>query len=165
MKHLKYLKYVIIHKFFVMIECFRNGLYYRGLAHDMSKFRLSEWFPYVNFFYGETAKPRRDSTGYYKPTDTGDKKFDFSWLLHQKRNDHHWQYWILPEDDGGLKVLEMSNNAVLEMLCDWYGASVAQGNGKWDGVLKWYWANVHKMRLHSRTKKFVELYLKSKQLD
>jgi len=92
-KHIKYAKYVIRHKFFVMLECFKHGLIYRGLKHDISKFLPGEWFPYVEFFYGTKAKQVRDETGYYKPTDTGNKAFDFAWLLHQKRNDHHWQWW------------------------------------------------------------------------
>ena len=104
MKYLKYAWYIIKHKWYVMIECFKVGLYWQGITHDLSKLLPDEWFPYANYFYGFK---KRDETGYYKPTDTGDKAFDFAWLLHQKRNPHHWQWWILPEDDGGTKILEM----------------------------------------------------------
>lgn len=100
-KHLKYLKYVLRHKWFVFLACLDYGLIWRGIKHDWHKFLPSEWFPYVNFFYGKTGKPiqRRDSTGYYKPTDTGDAQFDFAWFLHQKRADHHWQWWVLVRDE------------------------------------------------------------------
>jgi hypothetical protein len=165
MRHLKYLKYVLRHKWFVMVECFRHGLYYRGIKHDISKFFPSEWIPYTNFFYGKSGssiKSKRDSTGYYKPTDTGDKAFDFAWFIHQKRNDHHWQWWVLLEDGGGFKILEMSVNAVFEMLCDWCGASKAQGHGGWEGVFAWYEANAHKMRLHPASRDLVESILKNK---
>jgi hypothetical protein len=131
------------------------GLWWRGLTHDLSKFRFSEWFPYAKYFYGTGVKPRRDSTGYYKPTDTGDNRFDFAWLLHQKRNDHHWQWWVLPEDAGGLKVLEMSKQARLEMICDWKGAGRAQGT---PDTKAWYIANKGKIRLGPQTRAWLEEY-------
>ena len=62
MKHLKYLCYVLRHKWYVFIECCKLGIPVRGLVHDLSKFRPSEWFPYANFIH----KPKqRDDTGYY----------------------------------------------------------------------------------------------------
>jgi hypothetical protein len=160
-KHLRYAAYVARHKWFVMLECWRQGLVVRGLAHDWHKLLPSEWSPYTEFFYG-AKEQRRDDTGYYKPTDTGDAAFDFAWLLHQKRADHHWQWWILPEDDGGEKLLPMSSDARLEMVCDWCGASIAQGHGGWSGVVKWYEANKNKMRLHPETRSWVEQFLGGK---
>ena len=134
------------------------------MTHDLSKFLPSEWFPYMNHFYGKKGgdiTKGRDETGYYKPTDTGDKVFDFAWLLHQKRNRHHWQWWILPEDEGGLKVLEMDEKDRLEMICDWVGAGKAQGHfpkggDRFTEVRKWYIKHKDKMNLHSNTRKWVE---------
>jgi hypothetical protein len=166
-KHFKYLWYVLKHKWYVGIECIKQGLFLRALIHDCSKFRPSEWFPYVNFFYGE-KEDVRDEIGYYKPTGTGDERFDFAWLLHQKRNDHHWQFFVLPEDEGGLKVLRMSKKARLEMVCDWCGASKAQGHGGWygpTGVLAWYDKHRSKMRLHEETRRWVEAFLNLKRLE
>jgi hypothetical protein len=87
MKFLKYLSYVLRHKWFVLVECWRVGLYWRGLVHDLSKFTWLEFTAYADFFYGAkdaAKKAKRDATGYYKPTDTGDARFDFAWLQHQK---------------------------------------------------------------------------------
>lgn len=69
--------------------------------HDMSKFSPDEFIPYARYFYDNRSdiNKGRDSTGYYKPTDTRDKAFDFAWLLHQKRNRHHWQWWMTPLDE------------------------------------------------------------------
>ena len=93
MKYLKYLNYLLRHKWYVGIECWKRGLYLYAFTHDLSKFSLDELVPYTNYFYGKGNKITRgrNKTGYYKPTDTGDKAFDFAWLLHQKRNKHHWQ--------------------------------------------------------------------------
>ncbi len=154
-KHFKYLSYVLRHKWFVFIECYKMGMLWLGIIHDWSKFLPSEWFPYVEHFHGkgEGIKTGRDETGYYKPTDTGDKAFDFAWLLHQKRNRHHWQWWILPEDDGGEIVMEMPVEYRLEMLCDWFGAGRAQGT---PDVTAWYNKNKDKMRLHPNTRQSIE---------
>jgi len=157
--HIKYLWYVIWHKWFVFCECCRMGIIWRGITHDMSKFLPSEWFPYVEYFYGSKAENPRDETGYYKPTDTGDEAFDFAWLLHQKRNRHHWQWWILPEDDGGTKVLRMQTKYVKEMLSDWCGASRAQGHGGWNGVREWYKKNRQKMQIYDSTRCWIEIFL------
>jgi len=128
-------------------------LYWQGLVHDLSKWRLSEFLPYAQFFYGQKP-PERNSTGYYKPNDTGNDAFDFAWLLHQKRNRHHWQFWVLPLDDGGVKILPMPDRYRLEMLCDWWGASMAQGyQGK---SATWYSANREKMQLHPDTREWIE---------
>jgi len=162
MKHLRYLAYVARHKWFVARACAQEGLLWRGIAHDWHKMLPSEWFPYVEFFYGKNAKPVKDETGYYKPTDTGNAAFDFAWLLHQKRADHHWQWWILPEDEGGEKVIEMSPEARLEMVCDWCGASMAQGHGGWRGVVTWYEQHAAKMRLGPTTRLWVETFLATK---
>lgn len=144
-------------------ECFREGMYWRGIIHDMSKFRPSEFFPYAKHFHNPDGSSTviRDKTGYYKPTDTGDKKFDFAWLLHQKRNRHHWQWWTLPEDDGGIKVLEMSRNDVREMICDWVGAGKAQGyvspkNDKYLETRAWYIKNKDNMILGTNTRRYIE---------
>lgn len=144
--HLKYLRYVLRHKWFVGIECFKVGLYWRGLTHDWHKFLPSEWAPYVHYFYGE-----RD-----------EEAFDFAWLQHQKRADHHWQWWMLPEDEGGTKILPMAPQAWLEMLCDWCGVSRTFGHGDWKATLKWYQTNKEKIKLHPDTRNWVEMYLLTK---
>jgi len=151
-KHLKYLSYVLRHKFFVFIECCKLGIPWLGIIHDWSKFLPSEWFPYVNYFYGNIKKGR-DETGYYKPYDTGDNKFDFAWLLHQKRNKHHWQWWLLPTDEEGLKIFEMPMKYRKEMLADWKGAGRAQGT---PDCQAWYLKNCKKIQLGNETRWWIE---------
>lgn len=155
MKYIKYINYVIRHKWYVMLECFKYGCYFQGVVHDMSKFLPSEFFPYTEHFYGKGIgmNEGRDETGYYKPTDTGDKAFDFAWLLHQKRNRHHWQWWVLPEDDGGVKVLEMPLKYRQEMVADWRGAGKALGT---PDTLKWYNKNRSRMVFGVITRNWVE---------
>ena len=156
MKYIRYLNYVLRHKWYVFLECCKVGIIWQGIIHDLSKLQLSEFIPYTNYFYGDNndISRGRDKTGYYKPYDTGNLAFDFAWLLHQKRNRHHWQWWILPKDEGGIKILDMPLKYRKEMLCDWRGAGRAQGFG--DNTDKWYEKNKNKMLLHRDTRKWIE---------
>jgi hypothetical protein len=157
-RHFQYAKYVFRHKWFVMLACFSRGLYWRGIVHDLSKFRPSEWFPYANFFYKPSGSKntKKNEAGYYKPTDTENAALDYAWLLHQKRNKHHWQWWCLPEDNGGIKVLPMPRKYALEMYCDWIGAGRAQGVSDWYCPERWYEANKAKMKLHEDTVRMLQ---------
>lgn len=137
---IKYLKYLIKHKYYVTVECFKRGLYWRGLTHDLSKFLPDEFIPYMKFFYGKEV------------TKDG---FDFAWLKHQKRNPHHWQWWILKEDSGKLKIFEMSKEYREEMLCDWHGAGKAI-IGKNSNTKEWYLKNKDKIIVGPETRRWIE---------
>jgi len=147
--HWRYLGYVVRHKWHVGVELFRRGLILRALFHDWDKFLPRMFFPYSRFFYKPDGTPqvRRDKTGYYKPSDTGDRDFDLAWLGHVRRSPHHWQYWVLPDEDGD-HVFPMGHNDVKEMVCDWIGAGLAQGK---PDVAEWWKRNQHKMQFAPET--------------
>lgn len=103
MKHIKYLRYVIRHKWFV----FRAGLKLRVpvvslILHDWTKFLPIEWTPYVDYFYGNYPKLSEihgDMRNQFTRTHEVVKgEFDRAWNHHQKANMHHWQYWLLTND-------------------------------------------------------------------
>lgn len=143
-KHLRYLRYVAKHKRYVYQEGRKLGVpILQLLTHDLSKFRPSEWVPYVNTFYG-TDKEKKASKD----------AFDAAWLAHIHRNPHHWQHWLLKEDSGALKPLVIPARYVHEMLADWAGAGKAI-NGTED-VANWYAKNKEKMILHPLTRAVVE---------
>ena len=49
---------------------------------------FSEFDEYANYFYGEN-----------KDDHTVKNNFNKAWLIHQHVNPHHWQYWVLIQDD------------------------------------------------------------------
>lgn len=146
----KYLKYVIKHKWYVGKECFKCGLYWRGIVHDLSKFLPSEFIPYARYFYGD--KNMKTS-----------KDFDFAWLLHQKRNDHHWQWWYLVMDEDKNVCIQMTDDALIEMICDWRGVGKAL-TGK-DNSLKWYKEKHDRMLLNCVTRMNAEYILGCTEWD
>ncbi len=148
MKFLRYLRYLIRHKWFVFLECCRRGIVWRGLIHDWSKFLPSEFIPYMNHFYGDKP-PEIGKNG----VGDGDKAFDFAWLCHQKRNKHHWQWWVLPKDDGTVRPLPIKEPYRTEMLCDWIGVGRALGQPA--GAVKWYQENKDKLQIHPWTRSWI----------
>jgi len=128
--------------------------------HDLSKFLPSEWFPYTRYFYGDY--PSLSEATRACPSYTGLTKeiikdgFDLAWLLHQHRNSHHWQYWILVQDEDEDKILLMPDRACKEMLADWRGAGRVQGT---PDTRKWYAKNREKLQLHPETRLMIEKYI------
>jgi len=128
MKHFKYLSYIIRHKWFVLLAGIKvRASLWLLLIHDLSKFRPSEWLPYAEFFYARSKKkisissgnglkkkpiPKDDHLGQESSWKDGQKlRFDIAWNHHQKRNKHHWQYWLLTEDNNhwGIQQHDFAN--------------------------------------------------------
>lgn len=144
LRHWQYLKYVLRHKWFVLLA----GLSLRVpiwqlILHDWDKFLPDEWFPYARTFYAPDGQKQ------YVESDA----FTLAWNAHQKRNKHHWQYWMITWDRGETECLPMSDKHRREMLADWMGAGRALG--KPDTAL-WYTQNDHKIRLHPDTRAWIE---------
>jgi hypothetical protein len=163
--HICYLSYVLRHKWFVLLEGLNLQAPFLALVlHDWTKFLPSEWFGYVNYFYGgpyrsiyEFSGDERNfalSAGCYKEKVAED--FDYAWLHHQKRNRHHWQYWVMAKDDGSVYPLKMPYRDVLEMVADWRGAGRAVGKPQ---TAAWYVKNQDRMQLHPDTRVEVESIL------
>lgn len=161
--HFQYASYVARHKWFVFLAGRKTGApLWRLLIHDWSKLTPAEWFPYVQKFYGLPAdayRARRLSNPLTKAPRGHEFRepgaFDAAWLHHQHRNPHHWQHWLLREDDGPTIALEMPPKLVREMVADWMGAGRAI-TGKWE-VGSWYEANREKIVLAPDTRLLVEL--------
>lgn len=112
------------------------------LNHDASKSELDEYNPYDNHFYGNRSY-------------AVERAFNYAWLLHLHRNPHHWQYWILHNDDPkeGEVILDMAYNYILEMICDWWAFSWTKGD--LTEIFKWYDEHKDYMKLSDATRKTV----------
>jgi len=109
------LKTVHRHRALVRKYCFRLGLYWQGLTHDLSKYSPAEFWAGVKYFQGD-----------HSPNDQQRKEHGFSaaWLHHKGRNRHHFEYWTDYQQDGnGIGGVEMPAKYVAEMFCDRLAAS------------------------------------------
>ena len=158
--HLRYLFYVLRHKWYVFVAGLRLGLgLWQLLIHDYSKFGRAEWGPYVRYFYNVQGMPvgRRDSTGAYTPSEK--EAFAVAWLHHLHTNPHHWEWWVARSKVGEPRPIRMPMKFVREMVADWKGAGQAQGM---PDTQAWYAANSRFMMLHPDTRKDVEAFLSRK---
>ncbi len=163
MIYLRTLVYILIHKWYVMLESFKMGNYWRGITHDMSKFRPSEFIHYAKYFNGDypTLTELENTEDYFK-VDTKEgvaAKFDYAWLYHIHRNKHHWQHWVLYYDDGESTTLCMPVKYVKEMVADWLAMQRYLFNGGLDDTREWYLDNRSNMQLHTLTEDLVEKLL------
>ena len=111
----KHLRKILIHKYWVGLYCFKCGLYWRGLVHDLSKFSPAEFFESVKYYQGDRS-----------PIDRCKEVNGWSKALqhHKGRNDHHYEYFIDNLDNGG-EAIEMPKDCVLELIADYLGAGRA----------------------------------------
>lgn len=171
--HWRYLRYIIRHKWFVLVESWALGITWLGIIHDWSKFLPSEWGPYAEWFYGEKCPTRADlierdhSMGrsgetalfrWMRSREDQERDFDYAWNHHQKTNKHHWQYFLLVEDDGPIYPLPMPDVCRRELLADWRGAGRAVN--KLD-IRAWYLKQkeLGRMNLHPETRAWIEQQL------
>jgi Family of unknown function (DUF5662) len=106
-----------------------------------------EWLPYADFFYGSKITATNNAARR--------AVFNVAWLHHQHRSPHHWQHWVLRNDDGSTVALEMPKRFAAEMLCDWIGAGKAIMGAK-ANTPAWYLKNKEQIMLHPATREWVE---------
>ena len=80
------------HRHAVIRHCFRAGIGWQGLFHDLSKYSPAEFIPGAKHYLG-TRSPNegeREKNGY-----------SLAWMHHKGRNRHHFEYWndFCPETD------------------------------------------------------------------
>ncbi len=153
----RYFKLTIKHKWFVFLAGLKVGCpIWRLIKHDWTKFLPSELPYYGRRFYPDERYANIDSLVILE--------WAHCWLRHQNRNDHHWEYWITRSgvesdccsfgsefDDN--QPLDMTDDAIKEMVADWIGASRAY-EGKWPKKGEWDWFNNNfdKIRITTTTR-------------
>lgn len=112
--------------------------------HDKSKTEQDEYLAYDAYFYG-------NNKSYQVVQD-----YDYAWLVHLHRNPHHWQYWVLINDDPkeGEVCLDMPYNYIIEMICDWWSFSWKTENLY--EIFKWYDERKEHIKLSDKTRKTVD---------
>ena len=117
--------------------------------HDESKYSVEEYDAYDKYFYGGNRS--------YKVV----QEFNYAWLHHIHNNPHHWQYWVLLEDDpeSGMpyKALEIPVYVIFEMIADWWSFSWKSGN--LFEIFNWYADHRNKQIINPKSREIVEYIL------
>lgn len=120
--------------------------------HDTSKTDPEEYDAYDAYFYGNNRS--------YSVV----QNFKKAWLRHIHNNPHHWQHWILINDEPkeGMVVIDMPYIYVVEMICDWW--SFSWNKGDLNEIFGWYEDRKDYMKLSANTRISVE-YILGKMKD
>lgn len=129
--------------------CFKCGLYWQGITHDLSKYSPTEFWNGVRFYTG-TASPHigeRKAYGYSK-----------AWLNHKGHNKHHAEYWNDIRPNGKTEPIDMPNKYLAEMICDRVAASMTYlGKTYHDAApLEYYLSHKDENQFSEQTRKDLE---------
>lgn len=141
------------HRHKVIAHCFKAGIGWQGLFHDLSKYSPTEFIPGAKYYQGTRS-----------PNEAEREQFGYSaaWLHHKGRNRHHFEYWFdyNPETKRNEPV-KMPLNYVIEMFCDRVAASkIYQGEKYTDrSALDYFLAAKARRVIHPETSEFLEKLL------
>ena len=115
-------------------------------GHDASKYKKDEYEAYDAYFYGGNRS--------YQVMYNFRKAFN----IHIHRNPHHWQHWVLlHDDDKNETILDMPDNYIIEMICDWWSFSWTKGD--LNEIFTWYEEHKNYIKLSESTRHNVEFIL------
>ena len=146
MKIIKHLNTVNKHRYLVCKYCFKLGLYYQGLIHDLSKYSFVEFYNGCKYYQG-----------YRSPIDKERevKGYSAAWL-HHKRNMHHIIYWF----DLGKPVI-IPKKYVKEMVCDRIAAATVYKGKDFlpSDPLNYFLSTKEKDNMHPESRELLTNYL------
>lgn len=121
MHPIQHFKTITKHRHAVIKHCFKAGIGFQGLFHDLSKYTPTEFIPGAMYYQG-TRSPNegeREATG-----------FSRAWMHHKGRNRHHFEYWTdYDHETKKMQGMPMPDRYIKEMFCDRVAASkIYQGD-------------------------------------
>ena len=153
MKAWQHFKTITRHRWLVRQGCFKVGLYWQGLTHDLSKYSPTEFRVGARYYQG-TRSPNgaeREEKGYSE-----------AWIHHKGRNRHHWEYWTdMNTETLRYEAVPMPRRYLAEMVMDRRAACIVyQGDAYTDASPLQY---LHRSRdralMHPQTMKELEYIL------
>lgn len=140
------------HRAMVCKLCFKCGLYWQGLTHDLSKYSPVEFWNGMKFYTG-TKSPHygeREAYGYSK-----------AWLNHKGHNKHHGEYWQDIRPNGLTEPITMPTKYFIEMICDRVAASMVYNGANYNDYmpLEYYLSHKDENQFDDSTRKSLENWL------
>ena len=154
MNFIGHFKTITRHRHEVIKNCFRAGIGYQGLFHDLSKYSPSEFIIGAKYY-----------TGTKSPNDKEREVFGYSaaWMHHKGRNKHHFEYWYdYNRETKRIEPVKMPLKYMKEMLCDRIAASkIYQGeNYNTSHPLDYFYNSYARSFMHPDNADLLEEWLK-----
>ena len=103
------------HRRLVRHYCFKLGLVWQGLTHDLSKYSPTEFWTGARYYQGNRSP---------NAAEREDKGYSEAWMHHKGRNRHHWEYWTdYSVEEKRYVSVPMPRRYMAEMICDRIAAS------------------------------------------
>ena len=153
MKIWQHFKTITKHRLLVMGGCFKVGLYWQGLTHDLSKYSFVEFWNGAKNYQGNRSPntAEREIKGYSE-----------AWMHHKGRNRQHYEYWTdISRETRNYESLHMPRKYLIEMVMDRRAACMTyQGKAYTDGAALTYFRNsLERTRMHPNTQKELDFLL------
>ena len=147
MKAWQHFKTITRHRWLVRKNCFRVGLIWQGLTHDLSKYTPTEFKVGAKYFQGNKSPngAEREEKGYSE-----------AWIHHKGRNRHHFEYWNdFNRESKRYESVPMPRKYLVEMVMDRRAACmVYQGDKYTDGsALAYFNRSVDQSLMHPELKR------------
>lgn len=153
MKAWQHFKTITWHRWLVRDGCFRVGLYWQGLTHDLSKYSPAEFSVGAKYYQGDRSPnaTERDIKGYSE-----------AWMHHKGRNKHHYEYWTdMSKVTRNYESVMVPRKYLVEMVMDRRAACIVyQGKDYTPGSALVYLENSREKDLmHPQTRMQLEYIL------
>lgn len=138
MKPWQHFKTITHHRLLVMAGCFRVGLYWQGLTHDLSKYSVTEFLTGAKYYQGDRSpnSAERAEVGY-----------SVAWMHHKGRNRHHYEYWTdLNRETGRYESVPMPRKYLVEMVMDRRAACMTYQGDAYTDASAWNYFEKSKER-------------------
>ena len=142
------------HRHMVLRYCFKCGIGWQGLIHDLSKYTPVEFINGAKYFTGKHSPVREERL---------DKGYSEAWMHHKGRNKHHSEYWIdLNLKTGEHESVEMPDKYIVEMFCDRIAASKNYNLDNYNPnmPLEYFYRTKDRTPMHKNTQDKLENLLK-----
>ena len=153
MKAWQHFKTITKHRWLVRGGCFRVGLIWQGLTHDLSKYSATEFWNGANYYQG-TRSPNN--------AEREDKGFSEAWMHHKGRNRHHYEYWTdMSLQTRNYESVPMPRKYLVEMVMDRRAACMTyQGKDYTDGsAFAYFDKSREKSLMHPQTRQELDYLL------
>ena len=153
MRAWQHFKTITRHRLIVCAKCFRVGLIWQGLTHDLSKYSPTEFFSGVKYYQG-TRSPNT--------AEREDKGFSEAWIHHKGRNRHHFEYWTdLSLETRKYESVPMPRKYLAEMVMDRIAACIVYEGEKYTTAspLNYLQKSNERLLINPRTKQELEYLL------
>ena len=151
---IKHFNTITKHRHAVIRHCFKCGIGWQGLFHDLSKYSPTEFIPGAKYYLGDKSpnEKEREILGY-----------SLAWMHHKGRNKHHFEYWndVNPATKR-YEPVPMPTRYVVEMFCDRVAAcKIYRGKDYTDSsALEYFLRGNARSKMHEKTADLLEAWLR-----